>query len=122
MFYQLLQLEEPPVIYTSDTVVGMGGRIVQGGPQGAACIARRGKGLDGPLPLSGVKLPCGTSTLVLLLLQHLLLEPAPGLVVGVEHIKQGAVLPTGRGEMAMTSAHGMSPPCREMDEGAPINQ
>ena len=99
-FYQLLQLGELPVC-VSDTAGSMVGRIVQTGPQGAACITRRGKGLDGPQPLSGIKLPYGTSTstLVLLLLQHLLLEPVPGLVVGVEHIKQGAVLATGRGEV-----------------------
>ena len=96
------QVDEPWRLSQCYDVPSNPGCIVRPGPLGAASMADGGKGLD----LSITGLPSGGGlgsaetrcSLVLLFLQHLLLEPAPGLVIGPEHIKQGAVLATGRGE------------------------
>ena len=76
------------------------GCIVRPGPLGAASMADGGKGLhqSAGKAIQGLGSAESGCSLVLLLLQHLLLEPTPGLVIGPEHIKQGAVLATGRGE------------------------
>ena len=74
---------------------------------GAASVAIGGKALRQPVGEALMGLPSGRGlgsgedgcSQVLLLLQHLLLEPTPGLVIGPEHVKQGGVMATGRGEV-----------------------